>query len=167
MPPNHLILCPPLGLLPSIFLSIRVFSNESVLHIRRSKYWSISFSISPSNEYSGLIFSKGLSRVFSNTTVQKHQFFDTQLSSPSNSHPYMTTGKTIALARWAFVRKVTSLLFNMLKTGEHWSGLPFPSLWDLPHPGMVSWIVRHILHYSATMEALFGCYFLLCVEGRI
>ena len=90
MPSNHLILCHPLLLLPSIFPSIRVFSNESVLHIRWPKYWSFSSSVSPSNEYSGLISlgwtgwislqSKGLSRVFSNTTVQKHQFFSTQLS---------------------------------------------------------------------------------------
>ena len=90
MPSNHLILCHPLLLLPSIFPSIRVFSNESVLCIRWSKCWSFNFSISPSNEYSGLISSrltslislqsKGLSRVFSNTTVQKHQFFSIQLS---------------------------------------------------------------------------------------
>ena len=95
MPSNHLILCGPL-LQPSIFPSIRVFSNESVLPIRWPKCWSFSFSISPSNEYSGLISfrldwmislqSKGLSRVFSNTTVQKHQFFGTQLSLQSNSH---------------------------------------------------------------------------------
>ena len=86
----------PLLLLPSIFPRIRVFSNESVLHIRWPKYWSFSFSISPSNEYLGLIslgwtdwiplLSKGLSRIFSNTTVQKHQFFDAQLSLWSNSH---------------------------------------------------------------------------------
>ena len=90
MPSNHLILCCPLLLLPSIFLSIRVFSNESVLRIRWPKYWSFSFSISPSNEYSGLISlrkislismqPKGLSRVFSNITFQKHQFFGIQLS---------------------------------------------------------------------------------------
>ena len=89
MPSNHLILCCPLFLPPSIFPSIRVFSNESVLPIRWPKYWSFSFSISPFNEYSGLISfkigfislqSKGLSRVFSNTTVQKHQFFGAQLS---------------------------------------------------------------------------------------
>ena len=92
MPSNLLILCCPLFLLPSIFPSIRVFSNESVLCIRRPKYWSFSFSISPSNEYSGLISfrfdwlhllavqSKGLSGVFSNTIVQKHQFFGAQLS---------------------------------------------------------------------------------------
>ena len=90
MPSNHLILHHPLLLLPSIFPSIRVFSNESVLPIRCPKYWSFSFSISPSNDYSGLISfrmdwlvslqSKGLSRVFSNTTVQKHQFFGAQLS---------------------------------------------------------------------------------------
>ena len=105
MSSNHLIFCHPLLLLPSVFPSIRVFSNESVLCIRWPKYWSFSFSISPSNEYSGLISfrldwlqSKGLSRVFSNTTVQKHQFFGTQVFSIAQlSHPYMTTGKTIAL----------------------------------------------------------------------
>ena len=91
MSSNHLILCCPLLLLPSIFPSIRVFLNESVLHIRWPKYWSFSFSISPSNEYSGLtgwisLQSKGLSRVFSNTTVQKHQFWGAQFSSQSNSH---------------------------------------------------------------------------------
>ena len=95
MPSSHLILCHPL-LLPSIFPSIRVFSNESALHIRWPKYWSFSFNISPSNEYSRLIFfewtgwfswqSKGLSRVFSNTTVQKHHFFGAQLALSSNSH---------------------------------------------------------------------------------
>ena len=90
MPSNHLILCHPLLLLPSIFPSIRIFSNESVLFIRWPKYWRFSFNISPSNEHSGLLSfrmdwldllqSKGLSRVFSKTTVQKHQFFGTQLS---------------------------------------------------------------------------------------
>ena len=97
MPSNHLILCRPLLLLPLIFPSIRVFSSESVLRIRWPKYWSFSFSISPSSEYSGLIsfrmdwldlleVQRTLSRVFSNTTVQKHQFFGTQLSLYSNSH---------------------------------------------------------------------------------
>ena len=96
MPSNHLILCHPFLLLPSIFPSIRVFSSELVLCIRWSKYWSFSFSISPSNEYSGLISfrmdcwislqSKGLSRVFSNTTVQKHQFFSSRFSLYSKSH---------------------------------------------------------------------------------
>ena len=95
MPSNHLILCRPL-LLPSIFPSIRVFSNESVLLIRWPKYWSFSVSISPSNKHTGLsplewtgwisLQSNGLSRVFSITTVQKHQFFGAQLSSQSNSH---------------------------------------------------------------------------------
>ena len=124
IPSNHLILCHPL-LLPSIFPSIRVFSNESALRIRWPKYWSFSFNISPSNEYSGLISfgmdwldlqSKGLLRVFSNTTVPKHQFFGAQLSFliVQLSHPYMTTGKTIALTRQNFVGTVTSLLFNML-----------------------------------------------------
>ena len=124
MPSNDLILCHPLLLLPSIFPSIRVFSNESVLHIRWPNYWSFSLSLSPSNEYSGLISfridcfdflqSKGISRVFSNTTVQKpilwlSAFFIVQLS-----HPYMTTGKTMALTIRAFVSKVISLLFNLL-----------------------------------------------------
>ena len=95
MLPNHLILCHPLLLLPSVFSSIRVFSNKLVLCIRWSKYWSFSFSISPSNEYSGLISFriglislqfKGLSRVFSNTTVRKHQFFSAQPSLLSSSH---------------------------------------------------------------------------------
>ena len=121
---THLLLCHPLLLLPSILPSIRVFSNESTLRMKCPKYWSFSFRISPSNEHSGLISfrmtcwislqSKGLSRVFSNTTVQKQilqcsAFFIVQLS-----HPYMTTGKTIALTRWTFVGKVMSLLFNML-----------------------------------------------------
>ena len=96
MPSSHLLLCRPLLLLPPIPPSIRVFSNESTLRMRWPKYWSFSFSISPSNEYSGLISfridwldllqSKGLSGVFSNTTVQKHQFFSPQHSSESNSH---------------------------------------------------------------------------------
>ena len=96
IPSNHLILCFPLLLLPSIFPSIRVFSDESALRIRWPKYWGFSFNISPSNEYSGLISfrmdgwisfqSKGLSRVFSNTTVQKHQFFGAQFPLSSNSH---------------------------------------------------------------------------------
>ena len=124
---NHLILCHPLLLLPSIFPSIRVFSSESVPHIRWPKYWSFSFSISPSNEYSGLISftkltglislqSKGLSRVFrvqhhsSKTSILRHSdFFTLQLS-----HPYMTTGKTKALIRWTFIGKVMSLLLNTL-----------------------------------------------------
>ena len=103
----------------------RVFSNESALCIRWPKHWSFSFYISPSNEYLGLISfiiaglislqSKGLSRVFSNTTVQKHQFFGAQLSLWFNSHVHnMTTGKTIALTMWIFVSKVLSLLFNTL-----------------------------------------------------
>ena len=95
MPSNHLILCHPLILPPSIFPSVKVFCNESVLHTRWPKYWRFSFSISPSNDYSGLISfrmdwislqSKGLSRVFSDTIVQKHRFFSTQLSLWSNSH---------------------------------------------------------------------------------
>ena len=125
MPSNHFILCRPLVLLPSIFPSIRVFSNESVLHIRWQKYWSISFSISPSNEYSGLISFRmdWLSLLAVQGTLksllQHHSskasilrcsvFFTVQLS-----HPYMATGKTIALTTWTLVGKVMSLLLNML-----------------------------------------------------
>ena len=125
MPSNHLILCRPLLLPPSIFPSIKVFSNELVLHIRWPKYWSFSFSISPSNEYSGLIFfridwfdllavQRTLKSLFQHhsskaSVLQCSAFFMVQLS-----YPYMTTGKTIALTRWTFVGKVMSLLFNML-----------------------------------------------------
>ena len=124
MPSNNLILCHPLLLLPSIFPSIRDFSNESALHIRWSKYWSFSFNISPSmntQDWSPLgwigwisLQSKGLSRVLqyhsSKASILWHSaFFIVQLS-----HPCMTTGKTIALTRWTFVDKVMSLLFNML-----------------------------------------------------
>ena len=124
MPSSHLILCCPL-LPPSIFLSIRVFSNESVPRIRWPKYWSFSFSISPSNEYSGLISFrmdwldllavqgtlKSLLQHHSSkaSILQCSAFFTVQLS-----HPYMTTGKTIALTKWTFVGKVMSLLLNML-----------------------------------------------------
>ena len=123
---SHLILCHPLLLPPSIFPNIRVFSNESVLRIRWPKYWSFSFSISPSNEYSGLISLRidwldffavqgTLSRVFFNITVQKHQFFSTLLSLFSNSHIHTwLLEKIIALTIWTFVSKVMSLLFNML-----------------------------------------------------
>ena len=125
MPSNHLILCCCLLLLPSIFPSIRVFSNESVLHIKRPKCWSFSFSISPSNEYSGLISFRMdwldllAVQVTLKSLLQHHSskasilrcsaLFIVQLS-----HPYMTTGKTIALTRQTFVSKVMSLLLNML-----------------------------------------------------
>ena len=124
-PSNHLILYCPLLLLPSIFSSIRVFSTESVLHIRWPQYWSFSFSISPSNEYSGLIsfrmewldllavqgtLKNLLEYHSSKASILRHSaFFLVQLS-----HPYVTTGKSIALARQTFVGKVMSLLFNIL-----------------------------------------------------
>ena len=124
MPSNHLILCHPLLFLPSIFPSIRILSNESALCIRWPKYWSFNFNISPSNEHPGLISlgwtgwislkSKGLSRVFSNTTVQKHQFLGTQLSSSPTLTSIHDHWKTIALTTQMFVDKVMSLLFNML-----------------------------------------------------
>ena len=125
MPPNHLILCHPLLLPPSILPSIRVFSNESTLLIRWPKYWSFSFSINSSSEYSGLIsfrvdwldllavqgtLKSLLQHHSSKASILQHSaFFVAQFS-----HPYMTTGKTIALTRWTFVGKVMALLFNML-----------------------------------------------------
>ena len=125
MPSNHLILCHPLFLLPSIFPSLRVFSHESALLIRWPKYWNFSFNISPSNEHPGLIsfrmdwldllavqgtLKNLLQHHSSKASILWHSaFFIVQLS-----HPYMTTGKTIALTRWTFVGKVTSLLFNIL-----------------------------------------------------
>ena len=125
MPSNHLILCRPLLLLPSVFPSIRVFSNESVLCIRWSKYWSFSFHISPYNKYSGLIsfridwFDLLIVQGTLKSLLQHHSskasilwhsgFFIVQLS-----HPYMTIGKTITLIRWTFVGKVMSLLYNTL-----------------------------------------------------
>ena len=124
MPSNHLILCRPLLLLPSIFHSIRVFSSESVLRIRWPKYWSFSFSICPSIEYSGLISFrmdwldllavqgtlKGLLQHYSSkaSVLRCSSFFIVQFS-----HPYMTIGKTIALTRWTFVGKAMSLLFSI------------------------------------------------------
>ena len=125
VPSNHLVLCHPLLPLPSIFPSIRVFSDESALRIRWPEYWSFSFNIGPSNEYPGLISFRmdwldllavqGTLKSFlqhhsSEASILWHSaFFIVQLS-----HPYMTTGKTIALTRWTFVDKVMSLLFNML-----------------------------------------------------
>ena len=125
MPSNHLILCHPFFLPPFIFPSIRVFSNESVLCIRWPKYWSFSFSFRPSNEYSGLIsfrmdwldllavqgtLKSLLQHHSSKASILRHSaLFIVQLL-----HPYMTTGKSIALTRWTFVVKVMSLLFNML-----------------------------------------------------
>ena len=125
MPSNHLILCHSLLLLPSIFPNIRVFANESALHIRWPKYWSFSFNISPSNEYSGLIsfrmdwldlfavqgtLKSLLKQHSSKASILWHSaFFTVQLS-----HPYMTTGKTTALTRQTFVGKVMSLLFYIL-----------------------------------------------------
>ena len=125
MPSNHLILWRPLLLLPSIFPSIRFFSHKSALHIRSSKYWRFSFSISPSDEYSGLIsfrtdwfYLLAVQGILKNllqhhnskvSILQHSAFFTVQLS-----YPYMTIRKTIALIRWTFVGKVMSLLFNML-----------------------------------------------------
>ena len=150
---SNLILCCPLLLLSSIFPSIRVFSSELVLHIRWPKYWSFSFSISPSNEHPGMISFRMdwldllavqgtlktlLQHHSLKTSILKHSaFFTVQLS-----HPYMTTGKTIALTRWTFVDKVMSLLFNMLsrlvinflpRSKHHlisWLQLPSAVIWS-------------------------------------
>ena len=164
MPSNHLILCHPFHLPPSIFPSIRIFSNESVLCIRWPEYWSFSFHISPSNEYSGLIFFRMnwldllavqgiLKRLLQHhsskaSILQRSAFFIVQLS-----HPYMTTGKTIALTRWTFVGKVMSLLFTML---SRWVITFLPS----NKPLLISWLqspsalilelnnkVSHCFHY--------------------
>ena len=179
MPSNHLLLCPPLLLLPLIFPSIRVFSNESVFCIWWPKYWCFSFNNNPSNEYSGLIsfridwFDLLAVQGTLKSLLQHHSskasilwcstFFIVQLS-----HPYMTSGKTIALVRWTFVSKVMFLLTMLSRLviafhprskclnfmaafticsdfggksmqfsrPEYWSGLPFPSLRDLPNPGI-------------------------------
>ena len=124
MPSSHLILCRPLLLLPPIPPSISVFSNESTLHMRWPKYWSFSFSIIPSKEHPGLIFRMNCLDLFAVQGILKrllqHHSSKTSILQPSAfftvqlSHPYMTTGKTIALTRWTFVGKVMSLLLNML-----------------------------------------------------
>ena len=150
MPSNHLILCRPLLLLPSIFPSIRVFSNESVLRIRWPKYWSFSFSISPSNEYPGLIsfrihwfdFAvqwtlKSLLQHYSSkaSVLPCSAFFMVQLS-----HLYMTTGKIIVLTIWTFVSKMMSLLFNML------SRFVIALLPRSKHL-LISWLQKHCLQW--------------------
>ena len=141
MPSSHLILCHPLLLLPPIPPSIRVFSNESPLHMRWPKYWSFSFSISLSNEYPGLIsfrmnwldllavqgtLKSLLQYHSSKASIRRHSaFFTVQLS-----HPYMTTGKTIALTRWTIFAKVMSLLFNMLSRYSSLGSLIKNNLWS-------------------------------------
>ena len=185
VPSNHLIFCHPLLLLPPIPLSIRVFSSESTLRIKWPKYWSFSLSISPSSECPGLIYFRmdwldlpavqgALKSPLQNHSSKASRLWHSAFFIVQLSHPYMTTGKTIALTRWTFVGKVTSLLFNMLSRlvitflprsesevaqscltlcdpmtvayqaplfmgfsrQEYWSGLPFPSLGDLPNPGI-------------------------------
>ena len=164
MPSNHLILCRPLLLLPSIFPSIRVLSNESALHIRWPKYWSLSFSISLSNEHSGLIsFRKDWLDLLAvqgtlKSLLQHHSskasillcsaFFIVQLS-----HPYRTTRKTIALIRWTFVGKVVSLLFNMLSRFSSRFN-PSSTIYTLCGLGQVSVYMLGMLIISISQ----GCY---------
>ena len=176
MPFNHLILCCPLLLSPSIFPSIRVFSNESVLHIKWPKYWSFIFSISPSNEYSGLIsfrmdwldllaFQETLKRLLQHHSSKASILWCSAFFIVQPSHPYMTTGKTIALTRWTFVGKAMPLLFNMLSRwvtiflprNKHLliSWLPSPStviLEPLPIPPKKSLSLFH--HWSSGCVAL-------------
>jgi len=163
MPSNHLILCHPLLFLPSIFSSIRVFSNESILLIRWPKYWSFSFSISPSNEYSGLIsfginwfdllavqgtLKSLLQHPGSKSSIlQCSAFFMVQLS-----HPYMATGKTIALTTQTFVSKVMSLLFNML------SRLAIAFLPRNKHL-LISWLQsQSTMIFGAPQNKVFHCF---------
>ena len=132
MPSNHLILCRPLLLLPSIFPKIRVFSNESALHIRWPEYWTFSFNISPSSEHPGLIsftmdwldllaVQGTLKSLFQHHSSKASILWHSAIFIVQLSHPYLTTGKTIALTRWAFVGKVTSLVFNIILLQIHWS----------------------------------------------
>ena len=116
---NHLILCHPLLLLVSIFPSIKVFSSKSVICIRWPKYWSFSFTIRPSSDYLGLtgwisLLSEGLSRVLQHRNLKASILHCSSFFTVQFSHPYLTTGKTIALTIWTFVNKMMSLLFNML-----------------------------------------------------
>ena len=142
MPSNHLILCRPLLLLPSIFPSIMVFSNESALHIRWPEYWSFSFSISLSNEHSGLISFRmdwldliaiqgTLKSLLQHNSSKPSVFQCSAFLIVQHSHPYMITGKTIALTRRTFVGKVMSLLFNML---------PRLVIAFLPRSTLISWL---------------------------
>ena len=177
VPSNHLILCRPLLLPPSIFPSIRVFSNESALRIRWPKYWSFSYNISPSNEHPGLIFRMDWLDLLAvqgtlKSLLQHHSskvsilrcsaFFLVQLS-----HPYVTTGKIIALTRWTFVGKVMSLLFNMLSMlivtflprSKHLliSWLQSPSAVIL-EPPKVKCVTVSIVSTSICYEVMTGCH---------
>ena len=179
MPSNHLILGCPLLFLPSILPSIRVFSNESALRIRWPKYWSFSFTISPSNEHPGLISFKMdwlallavhgtlkslLQHHNSKTTIlQRSAFFIVQLS-----HPYMTIGKTIDLTRWIFVGKVMSLLFNVLSRmvitflprinhlSISWLQSPSAVIWEPPKikSDIVSTVFPSICHEVMGRDAM-------------
>ena len=158
MPSNHLILCHPLLHLPSIFPSIRIFSNESVLRVRWPEYWSFSFTISPSSEHPGLIsfrmdwldlfavqgtFKSLLQQRSSKASILwRSAFLTVQLS-----HLYMTTGKTIALTRWTFVDKVMSLLFNML------SRLVITFLPRSKHL-LISWLQQGLLKSGSSFKVL-------------
>ena len=162
MPSNHLILCRPLLLLPSVFSSIRVFSNESVLHIRWPKYWSFSFSISPSNEYSRLISFRmdwldllsvqgTLKRLLQHHSSKASILWCSAFFLVQLSHPYMTTGKTIALTRWTFVGKVMSLLLNKL------SRLVITFLPRSKHL-LISWLVTICSDFGAQENKVSHCF---------
>ena len=169
MPSSHLILCCPLLLPPSIFPSIRVFSNESTLCMRWPKCWSFSFSISPSNEHSGLIsfrmdwldllvvqgtLKSLLQHHSSKASILRHSaFFIIQLSCP-----YMTTGKTIASTRWTFVGKVMSLVLYMLSRLDYYSAIkkneimPSATTWRNPEIIILSEVRQRVSHMELQME---------------
>ena len=157
MAPNHLVLCCPLLLPPSIFPSIRVFSNESALPIRWPKYWSFSFSISPSNQHPWLI---SFRRDWLDLLAVQGTLKSLLQHHSSKAHPYITTGKTIALTRWTFVGKVRSLLFNTLSRLEKaMAPHSSPLVWKIPWPeepgGLKSMGSLRVRHDWATSLSLF------------
>ena len=184
MPSNHLILCCPLLLLPPIPPSIRVFSSESTLHIRWPKYWSFSFSISPSNEHPGLIsFRMDCLDLLAvqgtlKSLLQHHSSKASILRCSASftvqlSYPYMTTGKTIALTRWTFVGKVMSLFFNILSRlvitflprSKHLliSWLQSPSAVISIWLNSISLYVYHIFFIHSSVNGRFGCFHVLAI----
>ena len=177
MPSNHLILCHPLLLLPSIFPSIRVFSSESVLRIRWPKYWSFGFNISPSSEHPGLISFRmdwlhllavqgTLKSLLQHHTLKASILWHSAFFTVQLSHPYLTTGETIALTRWTFVGKVMSLLFNMLsrlvitflarskRLLISWLQSPFAVILEPPKIKSASWAISNPKRWCCESAAL-------------
>ena len=165
MPSNHLILCCPLLLLPSIFPSIRIFSNKSALYIRWPKYWSFSFSISPSTEYSGLIYFRidwsdhavqdTLKSLLQHHSLKASILWHSAFFMIHLSHQYMTTRKTIALTTWTFVGKVMSLIFNMLSRFV----IAFLPMRNLQH--LNNCIILHSYQQCMSIVTLSSCQYLM------